>query len=265
MSVYLFKYNPGGIPVDGASQMKTLQYSSGGADVTTGGWYPGPDDSGAYVITSDTTTTSLSGRSTGNGTGTAPANIPTFWKTAGTSEAQLLYIVNKLPGSPRNITTTAGATAWLNSNNYGLFPLTPPGVSFIGSFVSGTAPTNSVETAWNTFRAALTGSYTTFTISSTNGSSVTVTHPTSVQTLANALRNATNNTSVTINSVIWRVGTGCGTPKIGGVAVEFSNIASCSASSTIALRPMINNGNWGGIGTGSTVNQATQTITVTFS
>jgi ADP-L-glycero-D-manno-heptose 6-epimerase len=65
-------------------------------------------------------------------------------------------------------------------------------------------------------------------------------------------------------SSIWNVGTGCGTPKIGGVAVEFSNIASCNASSTYALRPMINNLNWGGTNQ-STVNAPSQTITLTFS
>ena len=84
-------------------------------------------------------------------------------------------------------------------------------------------------------------------------------------TQADALKNATNNTSVTINSVVWRVGTACGTPSIGGVAVEFSNVGSCTASSTIAFRPMINNLNWGGMGTGSTVSQASQTMTLTFS
>jgi hypothetical protein len=262
MSVYLFKYNPSGTPESGATQIKTLQYRSGNIGST--GWYAGVNDSGVYVITSDTTTTGLTGRTTGGGTGVAGAGLPTFWKTAGTSEAQLLAVVNRLPGSPGNLTTIAGATGFLNSNNYGLFPVVAAGVSFIGSFVNNAAPLSAVETAWNTFRAALTGSYTTFTISSTNGSSVTVTDPTKVQTLANNLRTATVG-SVIIGGVTWLVGTGCGVPKIGGVAVEFSNVASCSASSTVALRPMINNLNWGGIGTGSTVGQATQTITVTFS
>jgi hypothetical protein len=138
------------------------------------------------------------------------------------------------------------------------------GTTFSESFVQSQAPTITVETAWNTFRSSLTGtSYTSFTWSSTNGNSITVTHPTNVQTLANALRNATNLTSVTIDSVVWRVGTGCGTPKIGGVAVEFSNIASCSVSSTYALRPMINNSNWGGTNQ-STVGAPSQTITLTF-
>jgi len=136
-------------------------------------------------------------------------------------------------------------------------------VTFSQAFVQGVAPTTTVETAWNTFRASLTGSYTTFTMSSTNGTSITVTDPTKVQTLANNLRTGTSG-SVTIGSTLWLVGVGCGTPKIGGTAVEFSNIGSCSGSSTVALRPMINNLNWGGIGTGSTVNQASQTITLIF-
>jgi hypothetical protein len=83
-----------------------------------------------------------------------------------------------------------------------------------------------------------------------------------VQNLADGLRTATV-TSVTINGTAWLVGTGCGTPKIGGVAVEFSNIGSCTASSTYALRPMINNSNWGGTNQ-STVNAPSQTITLTF-
>lgn len=143
-------------------------------------------------------------------------------------------------------------------------PASAPSLGFSQAFVNNTAPTTTVETAWNTFRASLTaGSYTTFTMSSTNGTSITVTDPTKVQTLANNLRTGTAG-SVTIGSTLWLVGTGCGAPKIGGVAVEFSNIGSCSGSSTVALRPMINNLNWGGIGTGSTVAQASQTITLTF-
>jgi hypothetical protein len=156
----------------------------------------------------------------------------------------------------------------VNNTNNGQFKIdngtVVAGTTFSQLFTQGVAPTTTVETAWNTFRASLTGTYTTFSFYSNLNAGVTVTHPTSVQTLANALRNATNNTSVTINSVIWRVGTGCGTPKIGGVAVEFSNIASCSGTSTYSLRPMINNSNWGGVN-GTTVNASTQTITLTFS
>jgi len=263
MATYLFKYSPGGTAQAGATQIKTLQYSLGDTDVSTGGWYAGVDDTGVYVITSDTTTTGLAGRSTGGGTGVAPSDIPTFWRTAGTSEAQLLAVVNRLPGSPGNLTTTAGATGFLNSNNYGLFPINSVGVIFSQAFIQGAAPVSSVETAWNTFRAALTGTYTQFVWSSTNGSSITVTDATKVQTLANNLRTATIG-NVTIGANTWFVGTGCGTPKIGGVAVEFSNVGSCTGSSTYALRPMINNANWGGTNQ-STVGAPSQTITLTFS
>ena len=137
------------------------------------------------------------------------------------------------------------------------------GTTFSQSFVQSAAPTSAVETAWNTFRSALTGTYTQFVWSSTNGNSLTVSDPTKVQTLANNLRTATVG-NVTIGANVWFVGTGCGTPKIGGVAVEFSNVGSCTASSTYALRPMINNANWGGTNQ-STVGAPSQTITLTFS
>ena len=137
------------------------------------------------------------------------------------------------------------------------------GVTFSQAFTQGVAPTSAMETAWNVFRAALTGSYTQFVWSSTNGNSITVSDPTKVQTLANNLRTATVG-NVTIGANSWFVGTGCGTPKIGGVAVEFSNVGSCTASSTYALRPMINNANWGGTNQ-STVGAPSQTITLTFS
>jgi hypothetical protein len=137
------------------------------------------------------------------------------------------------------------------------------GVTFSQAFTSGTAPTSAIETAWNVFRDALTGSYTQFVWSSTNGNSITVSDPTKVQTLANNLRTATVG-NVTIGANSWFVGTGCGTPKIGGVAVEFSNVGSCTASSTYALRPMINNANWGGTNQ-YTVGAPSQTITLTFS
>ncbi len=58
---------------------------------------------------------------------------------------------------------------------------------------------------------------------------------------------------------------GCCACRAGGAingAVEFANVGLCSGSSTAALRPFINNANWGGIG--STVGAATQTLTLRF-
>ena len=137
-----------------------------------------------------------------------------------------------------------------------------PGSTFSQLFTQSVAPTIAMETAWNTFRASLTGTYTTFRFFSNLNAGITVTDSVKVQILANSLRTGTI-TSQVIGANTWFVGTGCGTPKIGGVAVEFSNVGSCNGGSTYALRPMINNLNWGGVN-GSTVGAATQTITLTF-
>jgi hypothetical protein len=169
--------------------------------------------------------------------------------------------------TPTN-TPTPTLTPTITSTNTPTPTITPSptpvtGVTFSQAFTGATAPSSAIETAWNTFRSQLIGTYTQFVWSSTNGNSITVSDPTLVQSLANGLRTATV-TDVTINSVSWRVGTGCGIPKIGGVAVEFSNIVSCDVSSTYALRPMINNANWGGTNQ-YTVGAPSQTITLTFS
>lgn len=252
-----FAYNPTQSVISGTTNIGTLcvGVSSLNYGANPGGltWWMGPDETNVYVIAKDVS---------GSNFPTPVGNVGTvqFWSCSNNSSA-FINLVTIISGTSQ--ASASAAQSWLSTNNY--WTNYTSGVTFSQAFVANTAPTNAVETAWNTFRASLTGSYTTFTMSSTNGSSVTATHPTFVQTLADALRNATNNTSVTINSVVWRVGTGCGTPKIGGVAVEFSNIGSCTAASTVALRPMINNLNWGGIGTGSTVGQASQTITLTFS
>lgn len=252
-----FAYNTGST-IAGTTQVGNLAvgYPTSGFSSTGLQWWNGPDEELGYVIAVPVP----------DGGQPNPLGISArtgFYRSSGLTDQAFINVVNS--AFSQNLGTTSACLTYLSTNGYWTSYSQSVGVTFSQPFVQSAAPTNAVEIAWNTFRAALTGTYTTFTMSSTNGSSVTATHPTNVQTLANALRNATNNTSVTINSVIWRVGTGCGTPKIGGVAVEFSNIASCSASSTVALRPMINNLNWGGIGTGSTVSQASQTITLTFS
>jgi hypothetical protein len=252
-----FAYNPTQSTISGTTNVGTLSIGVSALNygANPGGltWWMGPDEDNSYVVAKDVPTANFP---------TPVGNVGTvqFWRCSN-NNTDFINLVTIISGTTQ--ASASAAQSWLTTNNYWTNYIS--GVTFSQPFVQGAAPTTTVETAWNTFRASLTGSYTTFTMSSTNGSSVTATDATRVQTLADALRNATNNTSVTINSVVWRVGTGCGSPKIGGVAVEFSNIASCSASSTVSLRPMINNLNWGGIGTGSTVNQASQTITLTFS
>jgi hypothetical protein len=139
-------------------------------------------------------------------------------------------------------------------------------VTFSRTFTSGLAPGSTIETAWTTFRGQLTGTYTKFDFTSSNGQGYTgITDAVKVQQLANALRTGTTgvNLAVTISGVTWNVG--CCACRNGGAlngAVEFANVALCSGSSTAALRPWINNSNWGGIG--STVGAATQTLTLKF-
>jgi hypothetical protein len=249
-----------GSAIGGTTQVGNLAVGTPTAGFAATGltWWMGPDEDLGYVIAQE------------QAAGTHPTPVSgvnasvQFWRSSSLTDNSFISLANYVAGAGGPFASASAAKTWLNNNGYWTSYTVSGAVSFVGSFVLNTAPTTTIETAWNTFRAALTGSYTQFVWSSTNGNSITVSHPTLVQTLADALRNATNNTSVTINSVVWRVGTGCGTPKIGGVAVEFSNIGSCSASSTYALRPMINNANWGGTNQ-YTVGAATQTITLTFS
>ena len=132
------------------------------------------------------------------------------------------------------------------------------GQTFVGSFVQSQTATQTVIDDWIEFRQGLTGAYTSFSWTSTNGNGITVTDS-QVQQLADALRDETV-VSVEINGVTWSVGIGCGPAE----AVEFSNVGSCTASSTYALRPQIGNANWGGTDE-NTVGAPTQTITLTFS
>jgi hypothetical protein len=140
------------------------------------------------------------------------------------------------------------------------------GVTFTQTFTSGASPGTTIENAWTTFRSQLTGTYTKFDFFSSNGQGYTgITDSTKVQQLADSLRTGTGgiNFTTTISGVTWAVGCcACRSGTASNDAVEFANIALCSAGSTAALRPFINNPNWGGIGT--TVNAATQTLTLRF-
>jgi hypothetical protein len=190
-----------------------------------------------------------------------PTNTPTLTSTPTLTPTNTPTLTSTPTLTPTNTPTLTRTPTLTPTPTTSSVPAS--GVTFSQAFTQGVAPTSAMETAWNVFRAALTGSYTQFVWLSTNGNSITVSDPTKVQTLANNLRTATVG-NVTIGANSWFVGTGCGTPKIGGVAVEFSNVGSCTASSTYALRPMINNANWGGTNQ-STVGAPSQTITLTFS
>ena len=118
-------------------------------------------------------------------------------------------------------------------------------VTFSQAFTQGQTANSVIVSAWESFRSQLSGSYNSFTWSSTNGASITVSDPIKIQTLANALR-AGSATNVVIGSNTWFVGLNCGATAGYSVIVEFSNAGSCTSGSTYALRPLIGNYNWGG-------------------
>lgn len=141
----------------------------------------------------------------------------------------------------------------------------PPG-SFSQTFISGQAPGTSIENAWTAFRASLTGTYTTMSISNNLGASITVTDA-NVQSIADALRTATvgTNFSVVIGVNTWRVIQGCvaGTADANSIYLTNSGACDCGGGGKYTVRPMIKNANWGGLN-GASCNAPTQTITVSF-
>lgn len=86
---------------------------------TVAGINPDYDTSG-YIITTDTTTAGLVGRSTGAGSGTASPDTPTYWVSLTKDSGGFLDLVNNLPArigqTPFNIVTDA--LDWLNANGY---------------------------------------------------------------------------------------------------------------------------------------------------
>lgn len=144
-------------------------------------------------------------------------------------------------------------------------PISQSGVTFSQTFTNGVSPTAAIETAWTTFRSQLTGTYTTMSLSNNLGHSIIVIDPL-VQNIANALRTATTGTDtvVTIGANSWRIAHGCVAGTVTATSIYLTTGSLCSCSGTYTLRPMIKNLNWGGLN-GSSCNQPTQTITLTFS
>jgi hypothetical protein len=170
------------------------------------------------------------------------------------------------PSVTPSITRTPSITPSI-SPTPSITPSVSTGVTFSQTFTGGQAPTAAIESAWTTFRAALTGTYTTMTISNNLGASITVTDA-KVQDIANALRTATTGTnfSVIIGANTWRVVQGCvsGTADANSIYLTNSGVCDCGGAGKYTVRPMIKNSNWGGLN-GSSCGASTQTITVTFS
>jgi len=253
-----FAYNTGGI-ISGTTQIgnlavgnSSLDYSSdpGGVD-----WWMGPEESVGYVIA-----TSVAG----SDFPTPLGNIGTvqFWRTSSLSDLEFKNLSQYITG--QSFVDAAAAKTYLNNNGYWT-SWTTSSVTFSQTFTSGQSPSSSIETAWTTFRSQLTGTYSTMSLSSSLGQSITV-NDALVQNIANALRTATTgtNTTVTIGANTWRVAHGCvsGTPTADSIYLTTGGLCSCSGTYTV--RPMIKNANWGGLN-GSSCGQPTQTITLSFS
>ena len=105
-------YNPG-TPVSGSIQENNISYVVDGQQRNYRGGFGGlswmsevPAENNVIFI----------GNSTSLGRG--PANIPLFYPAYNTSQANIVYTANTLPGSPRNFTTSASAYNWAVTNNF---------------------------------------------------------------------------------------------------------------------------------------------------
>ena len=136
------------------------------------------------------------------------------------------------------------STISIPSSNITVYTLTKPTPppNFSQQFIQGQTPTSQCS-AWNGWRASLTGTYSSITLNGTyypSGVSCTGTY---ANTLCRALRNGVA-TSGACNGLYWYVGY-CGS------AVAISTTYSCSScvsyGNTVA--PCVTNYNWGGIDT----------------
>ena len=128
------------------------------------------------------------------------------------------------------------------------------GVTYSESFTSGGTPSSQC-TNWKTFQAALTGTYSSITISGSNDMVGSTCTGAAADQLCKALKNNTT-TSVSCNAKTWVTGA-C------GPGLELSSTGSaCTCNSGYTSRPCIGNLNWGGVNT-ATCGAPTQTIIVT--
>ena len=257
----LFAYNPGS-GIAGTLQLGTLAIGTPTSGVTGNPrWWNGPDEELGYVIA----------QSVPENTQPAPDGSTAsvgFFRSTALTESSFIQIAQRV-STNQTFATGNDAYLWLTGNSYWtswVYSAASSAVTFSQTFTNGAAPGTTIENAWTTFRGQLTGTYTKFDFFSSNGQGYTgITDSVRVQQLANSLRTGTTSTSFStiISGVTWTVT--CCTCRNGSAninTVEFANVGGCNGSSTAALRPFINNLNWGGIG--STIGAATQTLTLRF-
>jgi hypothetical protein len=121
---YLTAYT-GGTPISGFENIGNIAVDTepGSGDYSLGNFVGGVSDSydtNRYIIISDTTTSGVSTRSTGNNTGTASANKPTFWASNSKTDNSFISLVNNLPArlGQSVFNNATQASTWLSSNGY---------------------------------------------------------------------------------------------------------------------------------------------------
>jgi hypothetical protein len=131
-------------------------------------------------------------------------------------------------------------------------------IIYTQSFTSGvTSPSQC--SAWVTFQSQLISlPYSSLTIEgSNNPTGITLTNPTYILAIANALQTNTAYGPVSSNGYSWEVGT-C---LSGSELTATGSICGCNTGYTV--RPCTGSSDWGGIN-GPTCGASTQTITVIF-
>jgi len=140
-------------------------------------------------------------------------------------------------------------------------------VTYSEDFVVTTTygPGSTQTDNWETFRDALTGTYSELRLGGTNGPDTSCSDPGAIAAIANAL-NTDATASIPCDGNIWQIGI------CGGVELSLDvAICTCQAASEFTLRPNAAVGdNWGGIGGtcgaasgGGAAQNVSQTLTVT--
>ena len=131
------------------------------------------------------------------------------------------------------------------------------GVAFSGSFTQGQVASGQCP-LWTSFRAKLTGTYSTITISGSSDLVGRTCTGVSANTLCQALRTGTTVSGLACNGNTWFVDQ-CS----GGLEITADGAACACKTPGYAVRPCLSsNGDWGGVNT-ATCNGPTQTMNVT--
>ena len=130
------------------------------------------------------------------------------------------------------------------------------GICYAGSFTELVSSTVQQCTDWNDFRAQLTGSFSTVTVTSSLGTTFTCTDPTSATTLCNALQSG-GDLSLTCDGEEWYVNTCAAVPTL---AVGAHACSLCEGPE-FAVRPCYLSTVWGGVDN-VTCDAPTQTLEV---